>query len=608
MNMSLSPTSGSKIDNKGILSNTWWILKINFRILPLLSIARIIGLINNYSSSLVSSFVMGILIDAVLRYASNNALRDGVVSAITIYGIYYVLRGLAAVLRNYGENLTGFKLAYEIPESMLLEKLHSLSTSSLESPEIQNKITRYRENRHVFQNMSGTLYNMIGVVVTFIIGFIPVLINFPLLALLIVVVGIPSLVMNKRFIDKLWKIGKETTVLGRRSGAMVGFLSSPSSLKEIKLLNAYTSLHKYFSEYTTTYYSKRRKAYNEWTIIDLILDLLNGGVIIFGISVIINTAINNQISIGQIAFYIAAINSIGSQLGSFTTYLAEHSGSSQRLDEMRSLLEYKDENRSNNKKILRLNAPPLLELKNVYFKYPNQTKNVLKNLNLNIQPGEKIAIVGENGAGKTTLVKLISNIYPVTIGELLVNGDNLNDIEPSSWFENMGVLYQDYNTYDDLTVLDNIALGQPDEPVNMKAVIDAAKKADAYEFINAYPNKFDQILSERYEGGIRPSTGQWQKIAIARFFYRNAPILILDEPTASIDAVAEANIFNRIYQFIENKTVIIISHRFSTVRNADRIIVMDKGEIVEQGTHKELLTLNGIYANAYNTQAKGYRD
>jgi len=142
----------------------------------------------------------------------------------------------------------------------------------------------------------------------------------------------------------------------------------------------------------------------------------------------------------------------------------------------------------------------------------------------------------------------------------------------------------------------------------MKAVIDAAKKADAYEFIMDYKDKFDQILSERYEGGIRPSTGQWQKIAIARFFYRNAPILILDEPTASIDAVAEANIFDRIYKFIENKTVIIISHRFSTVRNADRIIVMDKGAIVEQGTHKELLAMNGVYANAYNTQAKGYRD
>jgi ATP-binding cassette, subfamily B, bacterial len=131
-------------------------------------------------------------------------------------------------------------------------------------------------------------------------------------------------------------------------------------------------------------------------------------------------------------------------------------------------------------------------------------------------------------------------------------------------------------------------------------------KADALSFVKNYPKKLDQILSERFKGGIRPSGGQWQKIAIARFFYRNAPILILDEPTASIDAVSEASIFDNIYRFMKGKTVIIISHRFSTVRNADRILVLDKGKIIEEGSHKELLAMDGKYAHAFKLQAKGY--
>ena len=137
-------------------------------------------------------------------------------------------------------------------------------------------------------------------------------------------------------------------------------------------------------------------------------------------------------------------------------------------------------------------------------------------------------------------------------------------------------------------------------------VIRAAGAADAIEFINSLPNLFDTVLSEKYEGGIRPSTGQWQKIAIARFFYRNAPFVMFDEPTASIDAESEYNIFGKIYEFFEDKTVIIISHRFSTVRNADRIIVVNEGEIVEEGTHTHLMSLNGKYAKAFRLQAEGY--
>lgn len=597
-----------KKEAKNTFKNLIWVLKLNFKYFPFMTIARILGFINQYASGLINSFIMGILIDGAIKYVNHSADSSQVIYGLGIYGAFYLLRTSIGAIRNYSENLASPRLNWEVPELMLLAKMGELSTASIESPEIQNKITRYRENRYAYGNMTRSLFNIIGVVVTFIIAIVPVINLYPTIALVLIIAAIPSLILNKTMIDRLWKIDKDTTVLNRRGWNMSYMISNPASLKEVKLLNAYEYLKKYFLEYANTFFNMRKGVYTQWSLIGIIFDLIYGVLILIGIYFVIDSALNGLISIGQIAFFTAALLSIGSQLDTFAIYIAEYMGMNTKINEMKFLLDYKEIERPFTKKVGKLANPPLIKLNNISFKYPNQKKSVIKNLNLEIKPGEKIAIVGENGAGKTTLVKLISNIYAVTSGEILVDNSNLNEIEPSTWYENLGVLYQDYNTYTDLTAKDNIALGQPDEPTNIKAVIDAAKKADAHEFIMDYKDKFDQILSERYEGGIRPSTGQWQKIAIARFFYRNAPILILDEPTASIDAVAEANIFDRIYKFIENKTVIIISHRFSTVRNADRIIVMDKGEIVEQGTHKELLALNGMYANAYNTQAKGYRD
>ena len=229
------------------------------------------------------------------------------------------------------------------------------------------------------------------------------------------------------------------------------------------------------------------------------------------------------------------------------------------------------------------------------------------NVSLKIKRGEIRGLIGPNGAGKTTIVKLLARIYSVTSGEILINGININDLSINDWYKNLGVLFQEFNFYPHLSVKENIVAGKPKEKVDEKKVMEAAKNADAHEFIMEYKNKYNQIMTEKIEGGIRPSTGQAQKIAIARFFYRNAPLAIFDEPTAAIDAVSEYKIFNSIYDFFDNKTVIIISHRFSTVRNADRIIVLDNGKVVEQGTHDELVKKEGIYSKSYKLQAEGYK-
>jgi len=256
----------------------------------------------------------------------------------------------------------------------------------------------------------------------------------------------------------------------------------------------------------------------------------------------------------------------------------------------------------------RLDNPPSIEFKNVSFSYPNSKSKVFDNFNIKIESGEKVAIVGVNGAGKSTFTKLIARLYDPQLGQVLINGNDLKNLKIDDWYKNMGLLFQDFKTYDALTVEENIYIGKTAKPMDKEKVIEAAKNADAHEFITKYPKKYKTFMNERYEDGIQASKGQKQKVAIARFFYRDAPLAIFDEPTSAIDAQSEYKIFNRIYDFFDNKTVIIISHRFSTVRNADRIIVLDEGNIVEEGSHKELMELDGKYAEAFNIQATGYKE
>lgn len=592
--------------NKQLLQNVLWIFKLHIKHAPVISLAQIIGFINNNTNRLLQGFVIGLVIDWIIKYVNGPQDNNLVIYSMLAFGIYYLVSGSANIAANFGRNLINFRMGYAVPEILLQEKLDKLSISELENPETQNLINRYRENRNTFASLGNYLFTLIGVVFSFVVAIIPLVSVLPLATLLVIIVSIPTFLLNRKIINELWELDKETTVMNRKSGSITGMLNSPAALKEIKLLSAFKYLQGYFTEYIDKYFGKKIKIYTRWTAYDFFSTVITNAVILFGIFNLISLAQSKAISIGQIAFYITALTGIGSYIDNFAANLASLGGTVKRISDCKTLLDLPEYDAKGKIIIDELKTPPSILLKNVGFTYPNGSKKIIEALNLEIKAGEKIAIVGENGAGKTTLVKLLSNIYPVTEGDILINGQNLQSIDAESWFKNLGVLYQDYNTYDDLTVRENVALGSILRPINEAEVKASVEKSDALGFIEEFPNQFEQILSERYEGGIRPSTGQWQKIAIARFFYRNAPILILDEPTASIDAVSEANIFDRIYKFIENKTVIIISHRFATVRNADRIIVFDKGKIIEEGSHAELMSLDGKYANAFRLQAKGY--
>ena len=246
------------------------------------------------------------------------------------------------------------------------------------------------------------------------------------------------------------------------------------------------------------------------------------------------------------------------------------------------------------------------EFKNVSFAYPGRSKLVLENVNFRLEPGERIALVGANGQGKTTIVKLLTRLYDVTGGQILLDGNDLREYDLDDLWKEIAVIFQDFMRYD-MTASQNIAMGRIDERENSFRVRAAALKSNAEEVVRKLPKRYEQMLGCRFSGGVDLSGGEWQKLALARAYLRDAQLLILDEPTAALDARSEHEVFERFAELTEGKMSVLISHRFSTVRMADRILVLKNGTIAEEGPHCQLVNSGGCYAEMFELQAAHYR-
>jgi ATP-binding cassette subfamily B protein len=247
-----------------------------------------------------------------------------------------------------------------------------------------------------------------------------------------------------------------------------------------------------------------------------------------------------------------------------------------------------------------------IQFDRVQFRYPGSSRPLLEDISLTIRAGETIALVGENGAGKTSLIKLLCRLYDPTSGRITVDGIDLRQFQTTDLRREISVVFQDYAHYN-LTARENIGFGNVNQLFHDDEIRLAAQKAGADEAIAALPYSYDTILGKQFEQGEELSIGEWQKVALARAFLRQAQILVLDEPTSALDAIAEHQVFEQFRQLTQGKTAILISHRLSSVKLADRIYVLQDGRIVESGTHNELIRRNGSYAHLFETQAQYYR-
>lgn len=597
--MNLIKSEFSRLKNIAV-----WVFSIYFKEYPFYISFFIVSELVLSLGNLLNAYIISLVTDKAIEIATS-----GSTSLSTFLPVLYLIIGsyvffeVLRIFNRYVWRTVTYQDSYMLRE-ILAKRLAHLGVQNLEKPEISNKAQRFNEE---VGNISGFLELSVIIFTGFFSFFSAgvILINsIPFVAGLFSVVMVIQFFVNQKYIRKLWLIRKETTEERRKANTSLNLISEPAPLKELILSGGNSYLNNKINQYLESIILKIKKSWIEMSSWQVVMKVLDASVFGYGIVVILTRLVEKIITIGQLTFEIRSLRIFADSFIGFTSNMVQLRENAVKINDVYELFTTFEPEKDGDLKIT--NDENDIVYDNVKFKYPNSQKLVLDGLSLKIKYGEKVAIVGENGAGKTTLIKLIARIYRPISGSVLINGIDINNIKLATWYEKLAVLFQDYTSYTHLTVKENIEIDSKNGTTE-KTIEEALSKASALDFVKKYENGVDQILSERYKGGIRPSTGQWQKIAIARVFHRNSPVLILDEPTASIDAVAEAKIFDNIYKFAKDKTVIIISHRFSTVRNADRIIVLDKGKIIEQGSHEELLKNNGKYAKAFKLQARGYQ-
>lgn len=596
----------TKLSFLQFLDTVRWLFVYNIKLAPVAAIFNAFTSIFSTASPLVNAYIFARLLDDVIKIATEHGDPKEVIPMLGVLLAYNLFNSAISATNGYASEVMHNATQFKSPQ-VLYRHIHSLGIQTLENSEVANKIQRSRE-------IIGSLYNDFERAVSFFAriftliaaAFIVVKVM-PVVMAVIIISILPVMTSNKFHLRKDWKLYRDETENKRGSTFIFSSLIETANLQEITITSAYEYLNNVYKKFAERYMKENLKIIKSWNFFGFLFGSITDITSIFGYFTILKNLFSGAVSIGVATFQMRSLDTFVNNLLNVGNAYVGLTERCIRITEIKELFEMKPMVSDGGVEMPISADAPNISLRGVSFKYPNSDRLVLKDLNLEIKPGEKIAIVGENGAGKTTLVKLLSRFYKVDNGGIYLNDDNINDIKIDSWYKNLGVLFQEYNTYGSLTLKENILLGDAHrEPDEAKMEL-AANRANVSSFISNFKNGYNQVLSEKFKGGTRPSTGQWQKIAIARFFYRNSPVVIFDEPTASIDAVSEAEIFGQIYEFFKNKTVIIISHRFSTVRNADKIYVLDGGTIAESGTHDQLMKMKGKYHKAFTIQAEGYK-
>jgi ATP-binding cassette subfamily B protein len=583
----------------------FWTTKTLFSLLPFLTSLKVLVAIFNQLSPVIYSIFFAYFIDSLISL-QNNPDWNRIIIIMSVFFIYYALTTVNDSIESHLNRVYELKGRFAFREMLYLH-LQRIGIQTLEDSEIENKIHRASENSYsfifYFDRIAGVISQFISVVVT---GSMLFYIQ-PLILPVLIIVVLPRMLVYNYYVKKDWELNIAQTEGFRRSLEDVQVLTQVKKLHEVIITNSFDFFANRLKVFNKQYIGGIESLSFQKNLYSGTLQLL-ATVAMFGtLAYFIREFINNELTIGNLTLQFRNVTLFAGTLSSMMATLTRLSESGLKIHELRHVFLLKPQIQDGDIELPKLNKAPTVKLDNVTFTYPKAGTPVLKNINLSFKPGEKIAIVGHNGAGKTTLVRLLSRFYVPEQGEITINDIKLNDIKIDSWYKNMGVLFQEYNTYEQLNLRDNVLVGDATQEATDDKIKTALHNANAIDFVNDYKSGLDQVLSVKYRTGTRPSTGQWQKIAIARFLYRKAPFVIFDEPTASIDPVSEAKIFKNIYDHFKDKTVIIISHRFSTVRRADRILVLDHGEIKEQGTHQELMAQKGIYAAAFSLQADAYK-
>jgi ATP-binding cassette subfamily B protein len=503
------------------------------------------------------------------------------------------------------DSLMGDK--YSIDSSVkLIQKTKEIELRDLEDPDFYDKLNMARTQTTGRTTLMSNVLTQFQDIITITSLMIGLIVYEPWLIILLVASVIPAFINEFKFSSSSYSLTRSWTSERRELDYLRYIGANDRTAKEVKLFGIADFIANRFALLSERYYKANKKLAVKRTIWGSIFNIL-GVVCYYGAYVlIIIKTVQNIITIGDLTFLSSSFNRLRMSLQSVFTRFTQITKSALYLKDYFEFVDLE----VNREVTFDLRPIPKdikegFELKNVHFAYPGSATEVLSGVNLRIRAGEKMAFVGENGSGKTTLIKLLLRFYDPTSGEVYLDGVDVRHYDRAEYQQLFGVIFQDFVKYE-FTIGENIAVGKIDELSNDRRIQDAANKSLAAGVADGLPHKYEQQLGRRFKNGKELSGGQWQKIALARAYMKDAKVMILDEPTSALDARAEYEAFQRFIGLTEGKTSVIISHRFSTVRMADRIMVLKDGKILELGTHEDLLNKNGLYAELFELQAAGY--
>ena len=591
-----------------IISLVWqtgpWILFLMSFMALFLGITPVIG-------SIISKEIINEL-QIILQGGTNqygDFLSSKVFFLIVFFFVYKFTRQIVTTLNRTVNRIAGEKVVRQV-KLQIMEKSKDIDIASYDLPAFYEKLEN--ANREAGNRPIAILSQTFTIISTLIefISYIVILATAPDLwwaMLIIVIISFPTAIINFVYRRRYYKYMRRHSKERRQMNYYSDMLVNKDMVKEVRMFDLADTFIDRYKKAFNVYYKGIRSLILSEDILHIIVGVLStvANMIFFGL--IAYKVFTGEIMIGDYTLYTGAITSLAACITTLITNSAVIYEGTLFID---NLISFMNEEKTT---VSRLPEPikaergssHTIELVNVSFRYPGTDKDVLKNISLKFRPGETVVLVGLNGAGKTTLIKLLTRLYDPTEGYILLDGKDLRDYDVKSLYNLYGIIFQDFGKYA-VSISDNIRFGDIHKEDN-EGILGAAKQSNASDFIAKMPEGYDTPLMRIFEpNGTELSIGQWQKLAIARAFYSDSDILILDEPTASLDPIAEQEIFNQFDKLRADKTTIFVSHRLSSATIASLIVVLENGQVVESGTHKELMALGGKYRNLFSTQAKRY--
>ena len=517
-----------------------------------------------------------------------------------------VLGGVLARTIDYSDSLLADKYTRHV-SIQVMKHAAELDLIAYEDPVFYDRLERARVQATDRLGMIQQIGRLIQLVITTTTLSVTIIVYSPWLMLMLIAGVLPAFLGESHFAFLGYAKNFRQTPVRRQLDYLRQVGGSKEAAKELKLFGLSTFLTKRFTKLSDGIYEENVALSRRKLIAGAFLSVIAFAGYYSAYVFVIWRTVTGAYSIGLWYLLSGAILQASSNIQQIFSTV---SGIADQALFLTDLLAFFDMRPTIQSKPNALPAPrPIVrgfEFRNVSFRYPGGSRLVLNGLNFHLHPGERVALIGENGEGKTTIVKLITRLYDPTEGQVLLDGVDLREYRLEDLYREIGVIFQDFMRYE-MTARENIAVGRIEEIDDLKLVEDAARKSLADAVIGKLSGGYDQMLGRRFETGVDLSGGEWQKVALARAYLRDAQLLILDEPTAALDARSEFEVFQRFAELTAGKMALFISHRFSTVRMADRIVVLENGKIAEEGSHEQLARLGGRYKEMFEMQAASYR-